>query len=152
MKHYLPIVKYTVLGALLLTSCHETLDRQELQAGGMLSEARVLLANSQFEAARDTIISLRQRHPHAIAVRRAAILTLDSIELIETRDTLARLDMQLEHERQALGGLAPMVNGVTNESFYTQRRHVQQLENHYDELCAKVKFYVRKIEIDAQNQ
>jgi len=151
MKHYSTLVKYSLLASLALTSCHETIDRQETQAGAMLGEARSLLANSQFGAARDTILSLRKRHPQALSVRRAAILTLDSVELLEARDTLAHLDSVLEHERQVLKGLTPMVNGVTNETFYEQKRRVYQIEQHLDELCAKVKFYIRKIDIDSEN-
>jgi len=61
------------------------------------------------------------------------------------------LDSVLEHERQVLNSLTPMVNGITNDAFYEQKRRVYQIEQHLDELCAKVKFYIRKIDIDSEN-
>ena len=136
----------------LLTACKETLESQEAQAHAMLMQARQLLASKDFEAARDTIFRLRERHPRAIETRRAAIVTLDSIELMATRDSLMQFERQLEAARAGFKTLKPRVNGRTNHLYYEQQRRVWDMEQHYDELCAKVKFYVRKIDIDGLEQ
>lgn len=136
----------------LLTACKETLESQEAQAHAMLMQARQLLASKDFEAARDTIFRLRERHPRAIETRRAAIVTLDSIELMATRDSLMQFERQLEAARAGFKTLKPRVNGRTNQLYYEQQRRVWDMEQHYDELCAKVKFYVRKIDIDGLEQ
>ena len=48
--------------------------------------------------------------------------------------------------------MQPRLNGVTNDAYYAQQRLLRDMEFHYDELCAKVKFYLRKIDIDSQQQ
>lgn len=117
-----------------------------------LDEARQLMSRKQFAAARDTIMSLRRQHPTALNVRRAAILTLDSVELMETRDSIARYEQRLKAAQQAFEQMAPRINGRTNEAYYTQQRLLFDMRNHFDELCAKAKFYVRKIDIDAADE
>lgn len=114
----------------------------------MLMQARMLMASKDFAAARDTIYRLRERHPRALETRRAAIVTLDSIELMATRDSLVLFEQQLESVRQVFKDLKPRVNGQTNQLYYDHQRKVWDMEQHYDELCAKVKFYLRKIDID----
>jgi hypothetical protein len=138
------IVGMAVLGA----SCKTAEDMAEQQASVMLNEARDLLADGHFSAARDTILSLRRQHPTALQTRRAAIVTLDSVELMETRDSLLRYEASLEAAREGFKKMLPRVNGRTNEAYYQQQRRVFEMEQHFDELCAKVKFYVRKIDID----
>ena len=138
------IVGLAVLGS----GCKTAEDLAEQQASVMLDEARDLLADGRFAAARDTILSLRRQHPTALQTRRAAIVTLDSVELLETRDSLLRYEARLEAAREGFKKMLPRVNGRTNEAYYQQQRRVFEMEQHFDELCAKVKFYVRKIDID----
>lgn len=114
----------------------------------MLMQARMLMESKHFAAARDTIYQLRERHPRALETRRAAIVTLDSIELMATRDSLVQFEQQLEAARQGFMTMKPRENGRTNQLYYDQQRKVWAMEQHYDELCAKVKFYLRKIDID----
>lgn len=71
---------------------------------------------------------------------------------METRDSLAAYEEQLQAEREAFKQMLPRENGATNEAYYEQQRLVYQMEQHYDELCAKVKFYLRKIDIDQTEQ
>ena len=137
-----------VMVMLCFVSCKETLESQEAQAHAMLMQARMLMETKEFTAARDTIISMRERHPRALETRRAAIVTLDSIELMATRDSLQLFERQLEAARLGFQTLKPRVNGQTNQLYYDQQRKVWDMEQHYDELCAKVKFYLRKIDID----
>lgn len=76
--------------SLLLLSCAKEATPEQ-QAAERLDEARTLLANGNAQAAKDTILSMRRQFPTAIAVRRQAILTLDSVELalaIEEQDSL----------------------------------------------------------------
>lgn len=140
---------FIMLGmALLGSGCKTSEDVAEQQASQMLDEARVLLADGHFSAARDTILSLRRQYPTALQTRRAAIVTLDSVELLETRDSLLLYEARLQAAREGFKKMQPRVNGHTNELYYQQQRRVFEMEQHFDELCAKVKFYVRKIDID----
>ena len=118
----------------------------------MLSEARELLISKDYAAARDTIMSLRQQHPTALQTRRAAILTLDSIELMEVRDSLAIYEQQMMLERERFSAMEPRIDGRTNDEYYSQQRLLMHMEQHYDELCAKVKFFIRKIDIDSKQE
>lgn len=140
------------LGASLVSlSCKTAADATEDSASTMLDEARQLLADKHYAAARDTILSLRRQHPTAIDVRRAAILTLDSVELMETRDSLQRFEDSLNAVRDRFKAMQPRMNGKTNEAYYAEQRRIFEMQNHFDELCAKAKFYIRKIDIDAQD-
>lgn len=133
-----------------LAACKTTEDNAEAAADAMLCQARELLAQKRYDEARDTILTLRQRHPTALEARRRAILTLDSVELLQTRDSVALLESWLEGERAAFAQMAPRVNGATNDAYYRQQRLLRDMEFHLDELCAKVKFFVRKIDIDSR--
>ncbi|MBO4800571.1 MAG: hypothetical protein J5545_01755 [Bacteroidaceae bacterium] len=150
MKVYSPI--FILSMAFLAVACKTTEDAAEESAAVMLEEARSLLAEKQYTAARDTILSLRRQHPTALQTRRTAIVTLDSIELMETRDSLVLYEVRLNAAREGFRQMLPRVNGRTNELYYQQQRRVMEMEQHYDELCAKVKFYLRKIDIDLQDQ
>lgn len=134
----------------VFASCRTAEDVAEESAAMMLNQARELLAQKQYVAARDTILSLRRQHPTALQARRAAILTLDSVELMETRDSVQLYEERLNAAREGFRQLKPRVDGHTNETYYYQQRRVREMEQHFDELCAKVKFYVRKIDIDAR--
>ena len=139
-----------LLGAAVmnLTSCKTAQEASDEEAGIMLGQARELLADGHFNAARDTIYSLRRLYPAALETRRAAILTLDSVELMQTRDSLQRYETALQAAREGFQRLQPRVDGRTNDLYYQQQRRVFEMEQHFDELCAKAKFYVRKIDID----
>ncbi len=136
--------------ALLTASCKTSVEATEDNATTMLDEARELLANKHYAAARDTIMSLRRQHPTALEARRAAILTLDSVELMETRDSLLRFEDSLNAVREHFKTMLPRMNGKTNEDYYVEQRRIFEMQNHYDELCAKAKFYLRKIDIDSK--
>ena len=134
------------------TACKTTEDNSEAQADAMLGQARELLAQRRYAAARDTILTLRQRHPMALEVRSLAILTLDSVELLETRDSLQRYELSLQAAREDFSHMRPRLGSKTNEQYYQQQHLVFEMEQHYDELCAKAKFYLRKIDIDQLEQ
>ena len=133
-----------------VSACKTAEENPEDAASLMLGEARALLAEGRYGAARDTILSMRQRHPLALEARSHAILTLDSVELLETRDSMMRYEAELESARAAFGQMLPRVGGSTNEAYYAQQRLVHDMEFHFDELCAKAKFYARKIDIDSK--
>ena len=82
MKHLLSIL--VVL--LLLCACGGN-DVNE-KAAQMLSDARFALKYGHYSEARDSILSLRQKYPTAIEVRKQAILLLDSIEMTAAADSL----------------------------------------------------------------
>ncbi len=87
-------MKNTIICLFALSLCAAACTRKpsdEEQGAKMLSQARELLKKGNTSAARDTIMSLRQRFPRAVDARRQAILTLDSIELLDAQreqDTL----------------------------------------------------------------
>ena len=137
---------------LITAACKTAQEASEEEAHQMLFEARQLLADGHFTAARDTILALRQQYPTALETRRAAILTLDSIELLETRDSLLRYELSLQAAREGFKRMKPFANGKANEAYYQQQRRVFEMEQHFDELCAKAKFYIRKIDIDQREQ
>ena len=73
---------------LFMLSCSKPAN-DEVQGAKMLREARALYADGHYDAARDSILSLRQHFPMALEARRQAILLLDSIELAAAEgDTL----------------------------------------------------------------
>lgn len=148
LKHLI----FAIGASFLCFSCKTAEDATEDNATAMLDEARQLLANKHYTAARDTILSLRRLHPTALEARRAAILTLDSVELMETRDSMARYEDSLNAVRERFKTMLPRVNGHTNEAYYIEQRRVFDMEQHFDELCAKAKFYIRKIDIDANEK
>lgn len=139
-----------LLALTLLAGCKTSGEASEEDASYMLNEARYLLSRKHYMAARDTILSMRRQHPTALQTRRAAIITLDSVELMETRDSLLTYEVLLNAARDSFHQMLPRVNGRTNEAYYLQQRRVMEMEQHFDELCAKSKFYLRKIDIDLQ--
>lgn len=73
-----------------LCSCAGNTD--ETNGARMLQEARLALSNKNYDAARDTILSLRKRFPKAIEARKHAILLLDSVEMFAAQDSLQQAD------------------------------------------------------------
>ena len=140
-----------LLTVLVFFGCKSSADDAEAAAQLMLAQAREQLAGKDYDAARTTILDLRKQHPTALNTRRAAILTLDSVELLATRDSVARYEQMLDAAREDFKQMLPRENGQTNQAYYAQQRVVMEMERHFDELCAKVKFYVRKIDIDQQD-
>lgn len=117
----------------------------------MLHQARVLLQQKDYAAARDTVEAMRRTCPKAFKARTAGIVVMDSIELCEAQDTLALLDARLQAEQQQLAALQNLANKGRNPDYYNQKNKVFYLRQHVDEICAKVKFYLRKIEIDSKD-
>lgn len=147
--HAYILFSFATLMSLALTSCKSAEEAADITAALQLDEARQLMEQKNYAAARDSIMSLRRQHPTALTVRRAAILTLDSVELMETRDSIARYEQRLHAEQKAFELMKPRLNGQTNEAYYAQQRLLFEMRTHFDELCAKAKFYVRKLDIDA---
>ncbi len=73
------------LALAMLASCGAS---EEQMAQQMLEQARTALRHKQYSEARDSILSLRHKHPTAINARRQGILLLDSIELQAAADSL----------------------------------------------------------------
>ena len=143
-------VLYFFLSVVLVCSCTSAPADPEVPAAEMLAEARGLLEQKDYSAARDTILSLRKQYPQALKTRRAAILTLDSVELLEARESVAAYELTLNAARDSFHQMQPRLNGQTNDEYYVQQRRVMAMGQEFDELCAKVKFFLRKIDIDKQ--
>lgn len=83
-------MKKTLLSAVIVAAAISacTLEKPDEQAGAMLNEARLSMVAGQWNAARSTIMAMRQQYPRAIRTRRAAILTLDTLEIMAATDSL----------------------------------------------------------------
>ena len=112
---------------LLLVGCkdarQEARDTQAAQGSVLLSEARTLCQAGRYDAARDTIHSLRLTCPLAIEARKQAILLMDSVEMLAAQDSLATLPERMD---TALAGYAA----------------------EYERLSLKAQFFQRKLEHD----
>lgn len=97
----------------------------------MLLDARQALEEGNYNAARKAIKDLRENFPLALNAREEAILLADSIELFEARQQLEEVDKFINQERM---------------------EKKDSLQAEYDELCQKVKFYLRKLQYDQKNK
>lgn len=132
----------------MLCSCGRKEPDPEIGAQHILSSARILMAQKNYLAAKDSILEMRKKFPKAFNARTEGIIVMDSIELLQAQDSLAIIDSLLRTEKAYLNTMPKRTERGTNLEFYKQRTKVFYIEQHFDELCAKVKFYLRKIEID----
>lgn len=103
MKRLFPLV------ALFAAACGSK-DAAEQIGAQMLNQARQELNMQHYDAARDTILSLRKNYPTALKARAAAILLLDSIEICAAQDSVQtaegeefeRLDMKAKFFQRKL--------------------------------------------------
>ncbi len=122
----------------------------EEKAGQMLSQARQLLQQKCYAAARDTVEAMRLTYPTAFESRAAGIVVMDSIELCEAQDSLAAVNKWLQTELDVLSELE-RIDSDTREGrdrIRAQQKRVAAARWKSDEVCAKVNFYLRKIDID----
>ena len=124
---------YTLLLPVIACSCTGQEDKEEEYAGRMIDAARTLMTEGNYVAAKDSIL---------------AIIVMDSIELLAAQDTLAIMDSTLMAEQEILKKLETEKRRGNNAEYYRQRTEVFHLKQRFDELGAKVKFYLRKIEVD----
>lgn len=82
MKKYITLL----LLAILCVACAE--EAVEPKAAAMLEKSRMHLQDGRYDAARDSILSMRQKYPTALESRAQGILLLDSIEMIAAQDSL----------------------------------------------------------------
>ncbi|MBQ5642723.1 MAG: hypothetical protein IIV13_03070 [Bacteroidaceae bacterium] len=82
--------RYTLLYALMLILCASctTTESPEVQATAMLQKSRQHLLDRRYDAARDSIFSMRRQFPTALQSRAEGILLLDSIEMIAAQDSM----------------------------------------------------------------
>jgi hypothetical protein len=82
MKSYIAIV---FLAFLFIACAEETV---EPKAATMLEMSRMHLSERRYDAARDSILSLRRKYPTAIEERAQALLLLDSVEMLAAQDSM----------------------------------------------------------------
>lgn len=82
MKHILPLI------AIICASCASSPITPETEASAMLKKSRLHLQDGRYDAARDSILSMREKYPTALKSRAQAILLLDSIEMLAARDSM----------------------------------------------------------------
>ena len=87
-------IKHTLAAALtlLLVMLSACASNEEREAQQMLQQARSDLRHRLYSEARDSILSLRKKHPTAINARKQGILLLDSIELQAAADSLTKAE------------------------------------------------------------
>lgn len=87
-------IKHTLAAALtlLLVMLSACASNEEHEAQQMLQQARSALRQRLYSEARDSILSLRKKHPTAINARKQGILLLDSIELQAAADSLTKAE------------------------------------------------------------
>lgn len=148
MRHIL----HSILSAAVICACNGPSTDVEAEAHDMLNTARQLMQTQQYHAAKDTILSMRVRYPKAFEARTEGIIVMDSIELLEAQDSLAILDSTLIREQKLLEELQASKDKSIDELRTQQNIKVFNLRQHLDEMGAKVKFFLRKIEIDKTGQ
>lgn len=77
-----------LLATAVICGCGNRDDDTQLKAARMLGQSRELLAQGKYDAARDTLLSMRVQCPTAVEARAQGILLLDSIELLAAIDSL----------------------------------------------------------------
>ena len=82
MKHILPLI------AIVCASCASSPTTPEDAASAMLKKSRLHLQDGRYDAARDSILSMREKYPTALESRAQGILLLDSIEMLAARDSM----------------------------------------------------------------
>ena len=82
MKHILPLI------AIICASCASSPRPPETEASAMLKKSRLHLQDGRYDAARDSILSMREKYPTALKSRAQGILLLDSIEMLAARDSM----------------------------------------------------------------
>lgn len=87
-------IKHTLATALtlLLVMLSACASNEKREAQQMLQQARSALRHRLYSEARDSILSLRKKHPTAINARKQGILLLDSIELQAAADSLTKAE------------------------------------------------------------
>jgi len=121
-----------ILASALFAACsgESQRDADEREGNRQLAAARALYAQGCYDAARDTIMALRNDHPLAVASRKQAILLLDSIELRAAQDSLNALLAQ------------PVDTAPTTFVDVPEQ----------ERLSIKVQFFERKIQEDLKKQ
>ena len=149
----MPLMRYSlyyILLSFLLCACAQgkgDVD-PETEAGQLIAIARQLITDSKYAEAKDTILYMRKEFPTAFNARATGIIVMDSAELMEAQDSLAVLIGELQREEDFLQQLEAESPNVRSAAFYKQRTKVFYQKQHLDEVNAKVKFFLRKIEID----
>lgn len=141
-------ILYIVLTMAIVCACNRKESDIEEEAARMLGMARKLMNAQDYSTAKDTVLSMRKRFPMAFNARTEGIIVMDSIELLEAEDSLAVIDSMLQQEQKLLDGLKAVRSAKNEEEYTRQNLKVFHMRQHLDELGAKVKFFLRKIEID----
>ena len=93
-----------LLATTMMWACGGKEDDPQLKAAQMLGQSRELLTQGKYDAARDTLLSMRVQCPTAVEARAQGILLLDSIELLAAIDSLREAEgeqwKQLEVKRE----------------------------------------------------
>lgn len=85
MKSFVKIILLFV-GMVSWSACAK--DSVEDQASAILERSRQHLLDGRYDAARDSIMSMRNQFPTATKTRAQGILLLDSIEMLAAQDSM----------------------------------------------------------------
>ncbi len=151
-NHMIRKTLYYILLILLAVSCTSGEINQEQAANRLLQNARTLMREGQYENARDSVKAMRTRYPKAFTARTEGILVMDSIGLLEAQDSLMIVDSIYKAELQIFSDMQTRGMRKDNENYIRQHTKVFRLNQYLDEMDARVKFYLRKIDVDANRE
>ncbi len=130
------------LVALLVACSPSQREIDEREGARVLADARKECKAKHYDAARDSIMSLRKNHPLAMGARKQGILLLDSIELFAATDSLD--DLNARAQRQYMECLDnPNAPLSLDSATYV---------NEHERLEVKVQFFERKLKEDLQKK
>lgn len=126
MKKIIPLI----LALILVVACGKSEDEK---AAPQLARIEKLYQEGHYQAALDSISSLRQSHPKALKSRARALEIWQDASLKMSQEDIGRTDSALQATQQALA--------VTNDIGQRNRLAVRRdsLQARYDALCAIVR-------------
>lgn len=138
-----------LLSALAFNSCG-TKNNPECAAQQLLSEARRAMYRHDFERADVLLDSIRHTYPNAFQTRLQALSFADTLRLAEARVEAARAEIDFAEANDAFNLFNEQHPGISpvDPEFQRQRDRVDTLRLLLDRKQMKVKFYIRKLQVD----
>ncbi len=139
MKKFLTIMSVSLCIASCSSSQREV---DEREGARVLADARKECKAKHYDAARDSIMSLRKNHPLAMAARKQGILLLDSIELFAACDSLDALNERAQQQYMECLGHPDAPLKLDSATYVDE----------HERLEVKVQFFQRKLQEDLKKK
>lgn len=140
-------ITIVMTAVMLLMACHT--DKTKEYADELLQTASSQFEQKHYDAALQTIDSLRRTYPKAIDARKQALVLQQNIELTRAQEELAVIDQALQkakadYERMKRQSEAHHKAGTATADELTRttlmRMHRDSLQVQFDVQCAKIKY------------